>query len=290
MNALGRAEAWLFGPESPLRLRVVHTGLAVLLGLRIALGPYAELAGQDPSLFDPPWFLALLSSMPSVSTIVAIQALGVAGAMLALTGPERRRRIAYALAWGALLILAGLRASRGKVMHNDLLLLFCCVPFLAAPLDTSADRNPSSRFGWPIRTAMVVIAVAYFRAGLGKVLTAGPLWVFSDNMRWIMRTAARHQPLRAPTDAVSSFVVDQPWLAVLLAGGVLAFELSGLAILWWARWRVSFVVGAALLHAGTWMTIGLDYWTWAAVVALVLVDWPAVVRSRLPAVSAARAR
>ena len=36
------------------------------------------------------------------------------------------------LAWGCYLVLAGLFGSRGKVMHNDLLLLWTAVPFLQA--------------------------------------------------------------------------------------------------------------------------------------------------------------
>ncbi|MBA3303711.1 MAG: hypothetical protein H0U26_07555 [Acidimicrobiia bacterium] len=263
-----RAEAWLFAPERPDRMRFVAAGLAVLVGVRVALSPYRALAGQPDALFDPPWVLRWVPAMPSLSVIIALQVLGTAAAVVAVIGPERRRRLAFAAGWGCLLVLAGLRASRGKILHNDLLLIFACVPFLAAP-------RPSSRAGWPLRTATAVIALVYFKAGLGKLAAAGLGWVFSDNMRWIMFGAANAEPQRAPTDAVARFVMDRPTLAVLAAASVFTFELSAPLILFRPRFRVGWALVAVGLHAGTWLAIGLDYWAWAGVVLLVLVDWPA---------------
>ena len=49
--------AWLdrtlWGPETGRRLLLVHTGLAVLIGLRIAVGPYRRLGGTPDALVDP---------------------------------------------------------------------------------------------------------------------------------------------------------------------------------------------------------------------------------------------
>ncbi|MBA2624977.1 MAG: hypothetical protein H0U89_05165 [Acidimicrobiia bacterium] len=275
-----RFEGWLFGPESPARLRVCRVGLLLVVALRVAAPPYHELGGQPRSLFDPPWFLTWLPAMPPGRALVALQVAGLLAVGLGLAGPARRRRVAFVVAWASLLVLAGLRASRGKIMHNDLLLLFACVPFLAGPFDerSAEDLEPSAMHGWPIRAAWVVVAVAYFRAGLGKLLTSGLEWVFSDNMRWIQLNAIRRG--RAPTDAVSTFVYERPWLAVSAAALLLAFELSAPLVLVSARFRVGFALAAAGLHLGTWLTIGLDYSAWALTVGLVLVDWPAVLRRR----------
>ena len=58
-----------------------------------------------------------------------------------------------------------------------------------------------------------------------------------------------------------------------LAAGLPALELG--APLVWLRPRLAgpFVGAATLLHTGTWLVLGLDYWVHLATVALVLLPW-----------------
>ena len=56
----------------------------MLLGLRVALGPYRGLAEQPAALFRPVWFLTWLDRMPPVEVIVAVQVVGVLAAALAV--------------------------------------------------------------------------------------------------------------------------------------------------------------------------------------------------------------
>lgn len=270
-----RADGWLFGPEPGVRLRFVGTALAVLVGLRVGLGPYRGLAGQPQALFRPPPFLTWLPEMPSVEVIVAIQVVGVAAALLAVLG--WRYRATFLIAWGSLLVLGGLRASRGKVQHNDVLLLLVCVAFLLAPVNARwQDRVPSRRFGWPIRTGIFVVASSYFFTGLAKLISSGPAWITSDNMRFILYRAADDP--RAPTDAVSLFIADRPWLATLCAAGTIVLEIGFLSVLFWPGIRPWFVLASLALHTSIYLTHGLDYWNYVAVTAIVLIDWPAVHR------------
>ena len=44
----------------------------------------------------------------------------------------------------------------------------------------------------------------------------------------------------------------------------------------WPKVRWFFVASAVALHVATWLLLGLDYWTWAATVLVVFVDWPAL--------------
>ena len=84
-------------------------------------------------------------------------------------------------------MLAGLRGSRGKVLHNDLLLLWASAPFLLAPVAVDVrDRVARRRYGWPIRVAMVITALVYFFAGYHKLRRSGIDWVLGDNMRYVM--------------------------------------------------------------------------------------------------------
>jgi hypothetical protein len=266
-------DRWLFGAESAGRVRTTRLLFAALLGARVALGPYRALAGQPAALFRPVWFLAWLDHMPSVGVIVAAQIVGTLAAALAVLG--WRERGTFVVAWTSLLVLGGLRASRGKVMHNDVLLLLASAAFVAAPVGLRVlDRRRSVAWGWPVRTAITVVGGAYFLSGFQKVVASGPAWVLSDNLRNVMYRAALSG--KAPTDRVALYIADRPALAHLVALGTLAVELGFIAVLFWPRCRPWFVLAAVAMHSGIYLTHGLDYWLWAATAAVVLIDWQPV--------------
>jgi hypothetical protein len=267
-----RLDDILFGPESPARMWFVHVGLAALIGLRVALGPYRQLAGQPAALFRPVPFLAWLDRMPPMEVILAVQIVGAVAALLAVLG--RRRRLMFAVAWVAFLVLAGLRASRGKILHNDLLLLLASTPFLLAPaVDTPSSRTPARRFGWPVRSALALVAASYFFTGYWKLRTSGLEWVTGDNMRWIL-VDVKDTSWRL--EGFSLTVAGSPWFWRPTAAAILAFEITFPVVLFWPRIRPLFAVGAIALHALTRFTLGLDYWSYAAVAVLLLIDWPRV--------------
>ena len=138
----------LWGPETALRLVVVYVGLAWLIGVRIAAGSYRQLTGTPAALVEPVPFLGFLDTKPSAGVFVAIQVVGTLAAAAAVGAALTRRRpqAAYAVAWICYLVLAGLRGSRGKVLHNDLLLLWVSAPFLFAPAVRSAS---AVMLNWP---------------------------------------------------------------------------------------------------------------------------------------------
>ncbi|HYI60267.1 MAG TPA: DCC1-like thiol-disulfide oxidoreductase family protein [Acidimicrobiales bacterium] len=272
------------------RYRVVRRGLAVVIGLRLATGSYASLAGQPDAQFRPPGVLAWMGGVPSTGVLVAVQVLGLAAAVTATAGWGVRtgggrwaagglgRWVAGAalpLAWAALLFLTAVRTSGGKVQHNEVLLLLAAIPILCVPENrVGPDGAPAGRrhnVGWPIELAVVVIAVSYCAAGLAKLVHTGPSWVFSDNMRYVMYWAA--QTPQPGVDALTATIADHGWLARLVAASILGLELVAPVIVVWARARPPFVAAAVALHLGTWATLGIDYWGWALAVVVVLLDW-----------------
>jgi hypothetical protein len=276
-------DRWLFAPGTNHRAAIVRRGLAITIALRAALGPFRELAGQPASLFRPPPLLTWLPSMPPAGVLFAVQALAVIAAVCVLA--DRRPAVAFAVGWASLLFLAGCKDSLGKILHNDVLLLLTCVPVLLVPAAARVrDRTRTSRAGVPVRAAMVVIALAYFTAGVEKLAVSGLSWVTSDNMRWVMYQAASSERMWFRSFPI--FVADRAWLSHLVAAGILVTELSAPLILVSRRFRTVFVGLAVALHLGTWLTLGLDYWAWILTVAVVLADWdrllPARDRAREP--------
>jgi hypothetical protein len=90
----------------------------------------------------------VLERMPPREVIVALQIVGWSRRCRAApTWP----RAAFAVAWVCYLVLAGLRASRGKVLHNDLLLLWMSarVPARAPSRDAGSHSTPAH--GWPVQ-------------------------------------------------------------------------------------------------------------------------------------------
>jgi len=126
---------------------------------------------------------------------------------------------------------------------------------------------------------MVVIAGAYSFTGYAKLLHAGPAWVTSGNLRWVLYASSDAQ---AHPNVAALFVADRPWLAHLFAAGTLAVELGFPLVLWRPRLAWLFVPAVVALHTGIWVAMRLDYYPMAATVLIVFVDWPALVSGRLP--------
>jgi hypothetical protein len=286
--ALRTADAWLFRPGDPRRLAALRIGLAGVLTVRLASGPYLDLAHQPAALFRPISFMKLLPAMPPPAFVLPVQVLAVTAAALATVG--LRTRLTLPLAWLLAVPLIAMTSSLGKTVHNDVLLLLCLLPLLPSPAGAAwsldALRRPvpgsSWRFGWPVWTAMVVVAGAYFFSGLAKLLHAGPGWVTSGNMRWVLYASSDAQ---ARPNAAALFVADRPWLAHLLAAGTIAVELAFPLALWRPRLAWLLVPAVVALHAGIWVAMHLDYWPMAATVVIVMTDWPALTRRPRPQVA-----
>jgi len=177
-------------------------------------------------------------------------------------------------------VLAGLRGSRGKVLHNDLLLLWVGAVFVFAPVSaTWRDERESRTHGWPVRVAIVVISLVYFFAGYHKLRRSGIDWVTGDNMSYILRWGPAIGEPAWP--GLSQAISDSPALSRMTAALLLGVEIAFPLVIWWRWLRPWLALAAAGLHLGTWFLLGLDYWAWALTVPLVLIDWPSLyARSR----------
>jgi len=272
----------MFGAETPARLLVLQGGFMVFFAARTLVEPPHRLTPQPPGLFRPVPMIEFLDRMPPRSLVIAGEAvvvLAVLAWFLVGRSPRwraRGRRIAYVSAWIVFVLLATLPASRGKIWHRDLLLIWGSAPLLLAPTDASFnDRTPSRRTGWPVRSSLAFLAVAYFCTGFQKLRASGLEWIFSDNLQWALYWGrVRGDP--PPWRELAFFIADRPWLSQLSAAFIVAFEVGFFLVLFFPKTRLVFLLGAWAFHVGTYLMLGLDYWFYAFVVTLVLVDWPRV--------------
>lgn len=242
-------------------LAAARLALAVVLGLRLALSPFTTAVGQPASLWRPRGVGLVFATPPPVGLVVALQVLGIAGAAAYLW---RRRLAPLVVAWGCLLLLAAVRTSLGKILHNDVLLVL-----VAGPLMLAGAKPDDREARTALDAAAAIVLLSYFSAGWWKLLRSGPAWVLSDNLRWVLaggRGGARW-------GALTDWLVAHPVVCVVLAGGIFVLEFAGAVV--WLRPSAAclFVAAAGVMHAATWAVLGLDYWAHLAAMALVLVPW-----------------
>lgn len=275
-----RVNGWLFAAGSPQRLAALRIGLFTVIAVRLTSPVYLDLTEQPRALFEPLSFMHLFDQMPGRGVVIPVQSIGLLAAVLAVVG--WRARATVPLAWLALAFLGGMNTSLGKVQHNDVLVLLCAMPLLIARCADAwsfdarrrrARAQPGPAYGWPVNTAIIVVAGAYVFAGMQKMISAGPTWVTSDNMRWILYASSDSQPT---PNTLALLIADRPLLAHALAAATIAIELGFITIIWSHRIRPHAVAAAAALHLGIWATMRLDYAAQTAAVAIVLLDWPTI--------------
>ena len=295
-----RADRWVFGAEDARRLASVRIGLCGLLALRLATTGYCVVAAQPAALFQPVSYMKLLGRMPSSGVAGSLQVVGVVAALIAASGLAVRASLSTALVCS--LILNGMLNSTGRVIVGDAVPTLCLLVLLAcgtaasdawtirAPLrrmrarcSGKAPSEPQGevpvtavgpRYGWPVRTAMVTIAMTIFFAGFQKLRYSGLDWMTGDNLRWILYASSDRSP---HADALALFIARRAWLAHLCAAATLLIETGFPLVLFKARLRWLFVPGVVAMHEAIRLAIGLDYSAQGLTVIIVFVNWPVVV-------------
>ena len=286
---LRAVEGWLFAAEDPRRLAAIRIGLFSVLALRLATSDHAAVADQPEGLFDPVSLFELLPSMPSSQLGTIVQLLGILTALAAAGGLWPR--ITFPTAYASALFIGLMLNATGKIIHNDVVLMLALLPLLAAPrtasrawavgprgprVDGHVVSNPSPAYGWPVRTAMTVIALAYLFVGVQKLRYSGLDWVTTDNLRYVLYASSDSQ---AEPNQLSLLIADADWLAHAFAAATLAVEIGFIFCLPYERLRWLFVPGVVGLHAGIGLTMHLDYSAQALAVIIVFVNWPVLLES-----------
>ncbi len=259
-----RADRGLTAP-GPARLAVwIRTGLVVLVLMRLVLRDWWLLATTPAPLFEPVFAVSWMSGPPTRTLVTVFWGVGIVAAVACLL--RLAPRVAFIAAWAAYVQLCAMWSSSGKVMHNDVLLVWACVPFLFAPAPRRDELDTvDERWGWAPRASLVVVAAVYCLSGLQKLRHSGIAWVDADNIAWVVRQG--DGPLGA---ALNRDIAAQTWLMATVATVTILFEVGAPALLGFRRTRGLFVLVASGFHLGIFATLGLDYYGWIGTLVVVI--------------------
>jgi hypothetical protein len=261
-----RAERWLFAPEDARRLVGVRIGLCGVLALRLAMNDFDADAARH-ARFAPHFYMDLFNRMPSPELANALQICGIVAALAAAAGIAFR--VTLPTAFVCSLLLHGILNSGGRVIVGDAVLMLCLLVLLVAGGGVRG-QGVGERYGWPIRTMMVAVALAYFFAGFQKWRYSGFAWVTSDNLRWILY--GQMHP-----NGLALFIAGRPLLDHLFAAGALMLETCFPLVLFFPRLRWVFIPAAIAMHVGIQFVIRLDYSAQWLTAVIVFVNWPVAV-------------
>jgi hypothetical protein len=275
----------------------MRIGLCGLLVLRLSITNYGVVANQPAALFQPLSYMKLFDRMPSQELAATLQICGIVAGLVAALGLFTR--VSMPTAFACSLVLNGMLNSTGKVIYNDVLLTLCLLLIMASgtaaseawsvrgplrgalrslrgqrALEPPATPRTAERYGWPTRTAMIAIALAYFFAGFQKWRHSGLPWVTSDNLGWILYASSDAQ---SHPNHIALLIANRPATAHLFAGASLLLETSFPLVLFIPRLRWLMIPGVVAMHLGIRLALGLDYSAQWLTVLIVFINWPVVV-------------
>jgi hypothetical protein len=285
VSARERVRAFFFAPSAPTNLavcRIIFFGWLFCCFLSYDVAAWARLPADT---WDPVWFVEAFGPLPSAGTLAMLGLVWKASLVLGALGLYRRVSFGVAAVLGAYVL--GLTASFSKGNYDigmPVILLF--VFWIARSTDAlSLDSliarhrgkplpSPSGEYTWPIATGRVLLALAFFAAGVSKLRHGGVDWIVTDNLRWLF---IGQQYTHAPALNWAAYLADFPWLCRLLAGGTVALELSYPLAVVLPRVRPWLVVGMIGLQLGIHLFMGVNYLAFL-VANIFWVDWPALGR------------
>ncbi len=270
----GLAGSVLDRTAPPERLATFRIAVGTFIGiyLLVRIQVFLELADRSPDRFDPVGVTAILDRrLPDVALVALIVVCVGASAATALGW--RYRLAAPALAV-ALLVLTSYRSSWGQLLHFEHLMVLFAAVLAASPaadawsLDrrrtgepaTDPPTGPSTRYGFPLVVASLVVVVTYVIAGIAKLRYGGWGWADGDTLRNHVASAATRLELFGDEPApLASFAVEHAGLLTVAAVATLVLELGAPIALVGDRWRNAWVVGTWLMHLGILLTMRIGF-------------------------------
>lgn len=286
-------DEWIRAPEANAagRLGLFRILYAVFYLGTLSTRKHERLAFIPASEWDPVPLWAWLTVPPSSKVLLgALETVLVLGLICLLIGIRVR-----AVTWLVLivgLLLDGLRYSFGKIDHDDTFLV-AYIPFIMGfsawgatySIDSLIRRrckqesvdasDSSSRYGWPIRAVLLLLAQLFTMAGCYKIV-GGWLGDF-----YFLRNLLYERNIGPRFTALHLFVSDTPVLSAGLQVGTVLFECLFISALFSRRLRVFFTASAVLFHFLSFLLIHVNFHHMMITYAI-FVDWQKLLQRLRP--------
>jgi hypothetical protein len=275
-----RWDAYWFSETTALRLSICR--IVVVAAQLILFFPTLQsqlqhvLPGAD--FVEPQVLMVAISKViprdvfPTHSSLTAIYwATAVAGVTTLIGLFTRSSAFLFALgSW----ILAAHNYSYGEKHHTEALICVCLMLLAFGPsgecfsIDAlfrrwrshSRGRTLSNRPGkmttafWPLRLMQVLLALAYFSAGLCKLVFGGMAWMNGYTLQKYVFDAAVSREL-----PLGIWLAQQHTLCIVLSVGALLLELFFFVALIVPKTMPFFLIGGMLMHVGIYVTMWADF-------------------------------
>ena len=139
------------------------------------------------------------------------------------------------------------------------------MPFLLYQVFISKQKRLDSSPAWPLIIIQLGVSLAYFMAGIEKVLVSGLYWFSPETLLFYLK---QHDSLLYP------FLNHYPWLVSLLSILVVVFEIGFILIVFFPRSKFFFIVCGILFHWSTYTFLGVGGMLSPWILSYIfLIDW-----------------
>lgn len=262
-----------FEPLDPLRLGVSRALIFLGALWLYRRADYSAYASVSPLFYGVSWFRPPIAP---AEWLLWMQRAWLLALAFGCVGLFTRAATLAAFVLGAYLL--GIDANFGRIHHNDLPMVLALGVFAASRAGDafSIDRlrrgglaAPDAEYRWPLRAVQLLLAMAFFAAGVAKLRHGGLEWITTDNLR--LRLIERsYGTLTVPTTGL--LLAGVPWLCHVVAGATVAIELLYPLALWSRRAAIALVPASLLMLFGFAVFFGPRFMTFA-VLSLAWVPW-----------------
>jgi hypothetical protein len=264
-----------------LRIAVAGWHLVVLASAG-AIEHLAELARQDPSTYDAPWLLDLvtLGFRPPGALVGFVHVLAIGAALVATLG--WRTRAATAVLAASVMLLRCHDAAYEPIHHDDALPALALVFLALSPCGDALSIDARKRgispgrcappidswaHAWAPRLIAWLLAIAYGSAFASKMVTSGPGWADGATLQFY----GYYRGLPHGRE-LGLWLSEHASTARVASALVLAFESTFALAILYPRLRWFHVPAAIALHVLGDLALAADFSGFVALQAA-LVPW-----------------
>lgn len=267
-------ENWLLIPETNAagNYGIFRILFAIVVFIFIINMRFTDLTTISNDFWRPIGIMKLFQTIPPLWLIQTFHLLELISLVLVMFG--YRTRLATLCFLISIMFLEGFRFSFGKIDHATHILYFF-IPAIMVFYDWgktySIDALRRKKRGlpvpdvhdgtwkhaYPIKFILLIVAILYFSAGYSKLISV--VWITQTDTlyNWIISTLGVEKSVQP--ESITVFLLENPWLLVILQFATLVFELGWLLAPINKRLRALFIMASIVFHFSTYIILRISF-------------------------------